>query len=627
MDMLAHPPTPPDDSDVRNVIEKLAQFVARNGPEFEEMTKQKQKDNSRFAFLFGGPYLHYYRYRVEEEKLCESNYCVMLCKILYYNDSLLTQKVEANSYMSDSANREIQELKEKIAESEANLKAQHKMMMEQKLASYNLYLLKPLLLTFFIECTEYEKTSKSQQFIESSENEIMRNLMDECRLRLDEITDIVAILKDSSSKESVSSCQKWICQQCTTEKHNEACMRFLLSSIKDPEQTNSFRLLILYLVNDLAFNWRCRKRETMLEVMGRFVAPMFLTAYTLSSDDTEIAGKLLKLRTIWEKQKYFNDKAVEQMKNIQNGLQEYRKELALLYDSKIEEIMNSLDMQYKQYEHQHEEFVAHTRSKIAAIEMSQRTTPRMPFEAERTDGCNINYGMMAPTGPMANPMPQGMCGFVQTDGSRMQPMMPAPYRMNCAGFDQCFPGPAPPFRCRPDRMPPAGPWMMPPHRGTTWNGQVGMPNYFGPAVPRNPWQFPPPPDPSIAPPIPAGSVQHGIPRPALMEDSNIIPPPCPYYKLPAGLMLPLIHMSDNTYKPLDTQSIRRIPFVLPSDRLLGAIEAFYSPPSHDHPRDIDGWEKLGLYEFYMNKSAAESGNRPKESEEEDQYSSDSSSEC
>ncbi|KRY11094.1 Calcium homeostasis endoplasmic reticulum protein [Trichinella patagoniensis] len=593
MDMLAHPPTPPDDSDVRNVIEKLAQFVARNGPEFEEMTKQKQKDNSRFAFLFGGPYLHYYRYRVEEEKL------------------LLTQKVEANSYMSDSANREIQELKEKIAESEANLKAQHKMMMEQKLA----------------KCTEYEKTSKSQQFIESSENEIMRNLMDECRLRLDEITDIVAILKDSSSKESVSSCQKWICQQCTTEKHNEACMRFLLSSIKDPEQTNSFRLLILYLVNDLAFNWRCRKRETMLEVMGRFVAPMFLTAYTLSSDDTEIAGKLLKLRTIWEKQKYFNDKAVEQMKNIQNGLQEYRKELALLYDSKIEEIMNSLDMQYKQYEHQHEEFVAHTRSKIAAIEMSQRTTPRMPFEAERTDGCNINYGMMAPTGPMANPMPQGMCGFVQTDGSRMQPMMPAPYRMNCAGFDQCFPGPAPPFRCRPDRMPPAGPWMMPPHRGTTWNGQVGMPNYFGPAVPRNPWQFPPPPDPSIAPPIPAGPVQHGIPRPALMEDSNNIPPPCPYYKLPAGLMLPLIHMSDNTYKPLDTQSIRRIPFVLPSDRLLGAIEAFYSPPSHEHPRDIDGWEKLGLYEFYMNKSAAESGNRPKESEEEDQYSSDSSSDA
>ncbi|XP_003371961.1 putative surp module [Trichinella spiralis] len=521
MDMLAHPPTPPDDSDVRNVIEKLAQFVARNGPEFEEMTKQKQKDNSRFAFLFGGPYLHYYRYRVEEEKLCESNYCV---------------------------------------------------------------------------------TSKSQQFIESSENEIMRNLMDECRLRLDEITDIVAILKDSSSKESVSSCQKWICQQCTTEKHNEACMRFLLSS-------------------------RCRKRETMLEVMGRFVAPMFLTAYTLSSDDTEIAGKLLKLRTIWEKQKYFNDKAVEQMKNIQNGLQEYRKELALLYDSKIEEIMNSLDMQYKQYEHQHEEFVAHTRSKIAAIEMSQRTMPRTPFEAERTDGCNINYGMMAPTGPMANPMPQGMCGFVQTDGSRMQPMMPAPYRINCAGFDQCFPGSAPPFRCRPDRMPPAGPWMMPPHRGTTWNGQVGMPNYFGPAVPRNPWQFPPPPDPSIAPPIPAGSVQHGIPRPALMEDSNNIPPPCPYYKLPAGLMLPLIHMSDNTYKPLDTKSIRRIPFVLPSDRLLGAIEAFYSPPSHEHPRDIDGWEKLGLYEFYMNKSAAESGNRPKESEEEDQCSSDSSSDA
>lgn len=28
-------PLPPDDQELRNVIDKLAQFVARNGPEFE----------------------------------------------------------------------------------------------------------------------------------------------------------------------------------------------------------------------------------------------------------------------------------------------------------------------------------------------------------------------------------------------------------------------------------------------------------------------------------------------------------------------------------------------------------------------------------------------------------------
>ena len=57
-------PQPPADQDLRNIIDKLAQFVARNGPEFEHMTKTKQKDNPKFSFLFGGEYYHYYTYKV-----------------------------------------------------------------------------------------------------------------------------------------------------------------------------------------------------------------------------------------------------------------------------------------------------------------------------------------------------------------------------------------------------------------------------------------------------------------------------------------------------------------------------------------------------------------------------------
>ena len=55
-------PQPPADQDLRNIIDKLAQFVARNGPEFENMTKNKQKNNPKFSFLFGGEHYHYYNY-------------------------------------------------------------------------------------------------------------------------------------------------------------------------------------------------------------------------------------------------------------------------------------------------------------------------------------------------------------------------------------------------------------------------------------------------------------------------------------------------------------------------------------------------------------------------------------
>lgn len=56
------------DIDLRNIIDKLAQFVARNGLEFEQMTKNKQKDNPKFSFLFGGEHFNYYQYKVTTEQ-------------------------------------------------------------------------------------------------------------------------------------------------------------------------------------------------------------------------------------------------------------------------------------------------------------------------------------------------------------------------------------------------------------------------------------------------------------------------------------------------------------------------------------------------------------------------------
>ena len=54
--------------DVKNIIDKLANFVARNGAEFENMTKEKQKNNPKFSFLFGGQHYNYYQYKLSTEQ-------------------------------------------------------------------------------------------------------------------------------------------------------------------------------------------------------------------------------------------------------------------------------------------------------------------------------------------------------------------------------------------------------------------------------------------------------------------------------------------------------------------------------------------------------------------------------
>uniref|UniRef100_A0A0B7ACF0 DUF7819 domain-containing protein n=1 Tax=Arion vulgaris TaxID=1028688 RepID=A0A0B7ACF0_9EUPU len=65
-----------------------------------------------------------------------------------------------------------------------------------------------------------------------------------------------------------------------------------------------------------------------------------------------------------------------------------------------------------------------------------------------------------------------------------------------------------------------------------------------------------------------------------------------------------IWLEDFEYKPLDPRDIRLPPPMPPSERLLAAVEAFYQPPSRERPRDVDGWEKLGLYEFFRAKQRA-----------------------
>jgi G patch domain-containing protein 1 len=63
----------PDDSELCKYIEGLASFVAKSGPRLEEISKEKQRDNPMFAFLFGGLGHDYYSRRLweEEQKLVE----------------------------------------------------------------------------------------------------------------------------------------------------------------------------------------------------------------------------------------------------------------------------------------------------------------------------------------------------------------------------------------------------------------------------------------------------------------------------------------------------------------------------------------------------------------------------
>lgn len=70
------PPTLPNASsfgiifppaDIRGIVDKTAQFVAKNGPEFEQRVLADQSNTQKFSFLLpGNPYRAYYDAKVKE---------------------------------------------------------------------------------------------------------------------------------------------------------------------------------------------------------------------------------------------------------------------------------------------------------------------------------------------------------------------------------------------------------------------------------------------------------------------------------------------------------------------------------------------------------------------------------
>jgi G patch domain-containing protein 1 len=57
------PAEPPSDEELRRRCDTLAAFVARNGPSFEALARERQRADARFSFLFGGDGAVYYQWR------------------------------------------------------------------------------------------------------------------------------------------------------------------------------------------------------------------------------------------------------------------------------------------------------------------------------------------------------------------------------------------------------------------------------------------------------------------------------------------------------------------------------------------------------------------------------------
>ncbi|XP_014681782.1 PREDICTED: calcium homeostasis endoplasmic reticulum protein-like [Priapulus caudatus] len=618
-------PKSPEDVDLRNIIDKLANFVARNGSEFEQMTKTKQKDNPKFSFLFGGEYFNYYQYKVtteqaiikQQQKKLQDRQVVQLpvysqaghagplppgisgvgqgppvMPAVWVNTQQQLQQAEA-AYQQQKEHAEQQ-----IIQSEQNLAAQYQVMMQGQQSSIQegvakaenerlelqaeecgveMSELNNMAQSIIDSCTKdaisvrclfrYLNTvcrghckivnsstqliinilSSIQEGVAKAENERLELQAEECGVEMSELNNMAQSIIDSCTKDAISNGKNWIFNHNLSEQHSMVIATYLLRRITAKETPFEAKLHLVYLINDILHHCVRKNAGSLKTSLEAVVVPIFCSTHMAA--DVPKQEKLAKLLGLWEKNEYFSPRTLEQLKNPAASVSNY---------------------QVLSFSIRHFFIVAHA----------------LPWFI-RVDTCYV-LGSAAAQAPVSS----------QAAPPSASQRYPPPPSFQQPPLD--FSKPPPDFS---NQIPPLFGSPRPPPF------PPAVPVSVAPIPPNIDFSKPPPGFPAILPP------NFNVPPPAAAPvlDANdpSLFPSVPYYELPAGLMVPLVRLEDCDYKSLNPDDIRLPPPMPPNERLLAAVEAFYRPPSHERPRTAEGWEKLGLYEFFKAKKQALQDQRAK----------------
>ncbi|KAJ9587588.1 hypothetical protein L9F63_018970, partial [Diploptera punctata] len=300
-------PKPPQEVELRNIIDKLAQFVARNGPEFEQMTKNKQKGNPKFGFLFGGEHFNYYQYKVTTEQAIwkKKDMNPALASLIQNCQTCdLTLNLENQTLLFNLCGKRgptTSSLHRGITPGGATLPASMSpLMLTNPVVSATTGSSTPLTLaqaavtaaqwlvvaqqqqqvasapSITVDSLIVQQNQLQEQIRQSEQNlaaqhtvlmqqqqgqiedalrkaqqESLQQAAEEAGISFTELDSVLQPIIDSCTKDSISSGKGWILQRSTSPKADQVLAQYLLKKVISPGAPFAQKLHIIYLVNDI----------------------------------------------------------------------------------------------------------------------------------------------------------------------------------------------------------------------------------------------------------------------------------------------------------------------------------------------------------------------------------------
>lgn len=417
-------PLPPDDQELRNVIDKLAQFVARNGPEFEKMTMEKQKDNPKFSFLFGGEFYSYYKCKLALEQ--QQLICKQQAPEL---EQPLPQPPPAQGAPS---------MDELIQQSQWNLQQQ-----EQHLLALR----------------QEQVTAAVAHAVEQQ----MQKLLEETQLDMNEFDSLLQPIIDTCTKDAISAGKNWMFSNAKSPPHCELMAGHLRSRITAEGAHFELRLHLIYLINDVLHHCQRKQARELLAALQKVVVPIYCTSFLAVEEDKQ--QKIARLLQLWEKNGYFDDSIIQQLQSPALGLGQYQATLITEYSAVVQPVQLAFQQQIQTLKTQHEEFVN------SLAQQPPPPPPQLQMPQLEADVKATPPPPAPPPAPAPAPAP-ALPPTTQPDDSKPAIQMPGSSDYDSAGGvqDPAAAGPRGPGPH--DQIPPnKPPWFDQPHPVAPWGQQ------------------------------------------------------------------------------------------------------------------------------------------------------------
>ncbi|PSN33837.1 hypothetical protein C0J52_16837 [Blattella germanica] len=330
-------PKPPQEVELRNIIDKLAQFVARNGPEFEQMTKNKQKGNPKFGFLFGGEHFNYYQYKVTTEQATrDSGMASTNAPLATSITPMMMGSPVVSATTGSSTPLTLAAAAVTAAQWLAVAQQQQQVVPPPTITMDTLLVLMQ------------QQQGQIEDALRKAQQDALQQAAEEAGINFTELDSVLQPIIDSCTKDSISSGKGWILQRSTSQKADQVLAQYLLKNVR-------------------------KNAEDLKKALEAVVVPMFCNTSIGTTDDQQ--SKLNKLLTLWEsKNNYFDASIIEKLKNPSRSWSEYQAALITLHAGVITPITTATKQTYEGYQAQHQAFVTHALQQIQTLEQQKQTS-------------------------------------------------------------------------------------------------------------------------------------------------------------------------------------------------------------------------------------------------------------